>query len=358
MLVVIHAACFTAIFIATNRVKKEYLETYMIWGAAATYAGLVIWVQSILYFRRNWYEVFLIIHIVMAALFIGGAWIHVDRFGYVWFLYATVAIWCFDRAVRVARLIHFGFPKATVSLLANDTLKVVVRRPHFWPAIPGGHAFIHFLRPSCFWQSHQFTFTVSPDSDDNVVIFCKVKGGVTHGLYQYLHSHPGKTTQIRVTLEGPYGEPTHAKVYDSAVFVAGGSGIPGIYSEALDLALSRSFHESNKLIKLYWVVRDYDSLFWFYDEISALRNTNIQCTICVTRPTLYTDYDVQDEVLENTLAEQSSAEESLHQDKKLGSVDLIGVERLNSGIINKIKNGLDHVTFLEGRPSVENLVRT
>ncbi|CAH2354375.1 ferric reductase transmembrane component 4 [[Candida] railenensis] len=352
VLVMIHSVCFSVIILEKKERKRE---AYLVWGTIATLAGLIIWVQSILYLRRKWYEVFLIVHIVMAALFIGGSWIHVDELGYAWFFYATVIVWFFDRAVRVARLIHFGFPKATVSLLANETLKVVVRRPKFWPAIPGGHAFLHFMRPSCFWQSHPFTFTLSPDSDENIVMYCKVKGGVTHGLYQYLATHPGKTTQIRVSLEGPYGEPTPARVYDSAVFIAGGSGIPGIYSEVLDLA-TRAVQDSNKLLKLHWVVKDYDSLFWFYDEILALKDTNIQCTIHVTRPTMCAEPE-QEEVFSNTIPEQSSSDGSLHYDKKNDSVNFTAVDEVSAGIVGKIKYGLRHVTFLEGRPSIEKIVK-
>ena len=353
ILVTIHAACYTATFVRNKALKEDYEETYLRWGAIATVAGGIIWIQSILYLRRNWYEVFLIVHIIMAALFIGGAWIHVDELGYVWFLYATVAVWCFDRAVRVARLVHFGCPKASVTLLANETLKVIVRRPKFWPATPGGHAFLHFMRPSCFWQSHPFTFTVSPDSNENIVMYCKVKGGVTHGLYQYLTTHPGKTAQIRVSLEGPYGEPTPARVYDSAVFIAGGSGIPGIYSEVLDLA-TRTAQDSNKLLKLHWVVKDYDSLFWFYDEILALKDTNIQCTIHVTRPTLCADSE-QEETFGDDLPGQSSSDES--DEKKSESIDFSETKEINAGVVNSIRKGLSHVTFLEGRPSIENLVK-
>ncbi|CAH2354376.1 ferric reductase transmembrane component 4 [[Candida] railenensis] len=353
ILVMIHSACYSTIYVKGKTLKEEYEATYLRWGALAAVAGGIIWIQSILYLRRNWYEVFLIVHIIMAALFIGGAWIHVDELGYVWFFYATVAVWCFDRAVRVGRLIHFGCPKASVTLLANETLKVTVRRPKFWPAIPGGHAFLHFMRPSCFWQSHPFTFTVSPDSDENIVMYCKVKGGVTHGLYQYLTTHPGKTAQIRVSLEGPYGEPTPAKVYDSAVFIAGGSGIPGIYSEVLDLA-TRAVQDSNKLLKLHWVVKDYDSLFWFYDEILALKDTSIQCAIHVTRPTLCAD-SKQEETFGDVLPEQSSSDEN--DEKKSGPIDFSETKEVNAGVVSDIKKGLSHVTFLEGRPSIENLVK-
>ena len=113
--------------------------------------------------------------------------------------------------------------------MANETLKVVIPKPRHWKSVPGGHAFIHFIRPTCFWQNHPFTFVESPDGK-SILVYCKVKGGITHSLYRYLSNNPGQTASIRVGVEGPYGEPTPARYADTAVFVAGG-GIPGIYSK-------------------------------------------------------------------------------------------------------------------------------
>ena len=236
------------------------------------------------FFRRRWYEIFLFIHIVLAALWVAGAWIHVEELGYIWFVYPTVAVWCFDRAVRIGRLIVFGFPKAQVTLMANETLKVVIPKPRHWKSVPGGHAFIHFIRPTCFWQNHPFTFVESPDGK-SILVYCKVKGGITHSLYRYLSNNPGQTASIRVGVEGPYGEPTPARYADTAVFVAGGNGIPGIYSEVTDMA-SRMPKETKTVIKLYWIIREYKSLEWFRDELMELANTNIETTVYVTKPEL------------------------------------------------------------------------
>ncbi|CAH2351127.1 ferric reductase transmembrane component 4 [[Candida] railenensis] len=351
--VVIHAAVWTKIFKLDNEMSEYYALNLMVWGAVATVAGGLSWILSILYLRRNWYEIFLLVHIILAVFFVVGTWYHVIDLGYLEFLYASVAVWAFDRLVRVARLIHFGCPKAEVSLLANETLKVIVRRPKFWPAIPGGHAFVHFMRPSCFWQSHPFTFTVSPDSDENIVMYCKVKGGVTHGLYQYLNTYPGKTTQIRVSLEGPYGEPTPARAYDSAVFIAGGNGIPGVYSEVLDLAM-RATVSSKKALKLHWIVKDYNSIFWFYDEILALSNTKVQCTIHITREKNHFD---DDRISERNIDMHTSSDDSIPNEKKSQSPNFNSTDEVNANTISMFKKDLRHVSFLESRPSIENIVK-
>ncbi|KAL6450555.1 CFL1 Probable ferric reductase transmembrane component [Candida maltosa Xu316] len=280
MLVVIHAVCFSILL--SSRYASDMKETYLIWGTIATVAGGIIWVQAMLFFRRRWYEIFLFIHIVMAVLWVAGAWVHVDELGYIEFVYPTVAVWCVDRLVRIGRLIVFGFPKAEVTLLANETLRVVVPKPSYWKSVPGGHAFIHFIKPTYFWQSHPFTFVDSPDNS-HIILYCKVKGGLTHSLYRKLVNNPGQTATIRVGVEGPYGESTPAKYADTAVFIAGGNGIPGIYSEIMDIA-RRVTCETKKKLKLIWVIREYKSLEWFAEELEILKNTTIETTIYVTKP--------------------------------------------------------------------------
>ncbi|RCK65215.1 Ferric/cupric reductase transmembrane component 1 [Candida viswanathii] len=325
-LVLIHSIGYTILL--KGRYAAEAAEPYFYWGIIGTIAAGLICLQAMLYFRRRWYEIFLLIHIVMAALYVAGTWVHVDTLGYIWFVYPAVAVWCFDRLVRIGRLAVFGFPEADVTLLANDTLKVIIPKPSYWKSIPGGHAFIHFIKPTYFWQSHPFTFVDTPD-DKNIVLYCKVKGGITHSLYQLLANQPGQTAKIRVGVEGPYGEPTPARYADSAVFIAGGNGIPGIYSEVMDLG-RRVPVSTKKVIKLIWIIRDYSGLTWFHEELEALKNTSIQATLYVTRPEL-------------------SSSDNNSEDKQIESKD-------NETGAESIKSGLSHIEFRESRPSIGDIV--
>lgn len=314
----IHGVAESIRYVTYNDYPLILTETYVIWGTIALVAGCVILFQGMLYFRRKLYEVFLLIHIILAVLYVVGMWYHVLTLGYGVFAYPSFAVWMFDRLVRIGRLLIFGFPKAEVKLIADEVVKVSIPKPKYWKEIPGGHAFIHFLRPSCFWQSHPFTF-VGTENDDKIIMYCKVKGGVTHGLYKYLSVFPEKKTYIRVGLEGPYGSPTLAKGYNTAVFLAGGNGIPGLYSEVTDLA-RRSKDNIKQSLKLIWIVRDYKSLIWFYDELKSLQNTKIQTTIYITRPrtneginllskTLAYELINDEEKMKHTFGEKASSEE-------------------------------------------------
>ncbi|KAL6452287.1 CFL1 Probable ferric reductase transmembrane component [Candida maltosa Xu316] len=340
-LIIIHAAGYTKELgdFYTAELKESFLKA----GIVAAVSGGVMLMQGFLYLRRRWYEVFLIGHIVLAIMWVAGAWIHVDKLGYVYFMYPVLAVWFFDRFVRIIRLLAFGFPLAEVQLLSDETLKVSIPTSNYWKSSPGGHAFVHFLRPTSFWQSHPFTFTDSVVQDRHIVCFCKVKGGVTNGLYKYLSSRPGRTAQIRVGVEGPYGEATPAKFSDTAVFIAGGNGIPGIYNEVVQLGKNVN---SNKTIKLIWVIREMKSIYWFYEELRALRNTNIQTT----------SNAMSIELTDRKFDHKST--DSTGESKTLGSLDYKSYEPKGEfkDDFDDMKHELSHIEFRDGRPDIQEIV--
>lgn len=369
LLVVVHALCFTI------ALGEKYAETvtklFLINGIAAATAGGLIMVQGLLLLRRRWYEIFLWIHFCLAGVFVGAAWAHVTTFGYVWFYYIALAIWVLERCIRATRLLLFGAPSASVALIANETLRIVVPRRRFWKPVPGGHTFITFWRANCWWQSHPFTFATEVGDSDKVVLYCKVKSGVTRTLYNYLISHPGRKTLIRVSLEGPYGAKTAAHRYDSAVLAAGGNGIPGIYAEAMECAL---LHRRQR-IRLFWIIREYRLLYWFYKELVALRETSIQTTIYVTRPEIETyvaEFDtrlasLEDESLRAVPMDHDAWRSSqLHEAQEWRRESISArysdtyrrpsVKTPETNVLENIHAELSHIEFREGRPDIDDIV--
>lgn len=330
-LVVVHGIGYSIAFSSYYRLYMK--DTYVIWGMLATVAGGFIMVLGLMVLRRTRYEFFLITHIILSALFIAGAWIHVDDLGYVWFYYATSAVWIFDRVVRICRLIYFGGPEAQLTLYSNDTLKVVVPKPKYWKSVPGGHGFVHFLRLSCFWQSHPFCMVETEENKGFITFYCKIKGGITHGLYKHIVNQPGRTAKVRVSVEGPYGTPSKARYYDTALCIAGGSGIPGIYSEAYDLAK----RQGSQIVKLIWVIRDLQAVSCFQKELEILKGMNVKPVIYITLPK----------------TEMSKAE-SLDNEKKKDYSDLNDTASYDESI----KDSLSHVEFRCGRPDLSDLVKS
>ncbi|KAK7687409.1 hypothetical protein QCA50_009274 [Cerrena zonata] len=240
----------------------------------------------------------------MAIFFVVGVWHHAGSAdqGYIQWSYASVAIWAFDRFVRILRLISFGVKKANVTLIADETLKV--------------------------------------------------KGGMTHGLYQYLSNQPDNKAMINVMIEGPYGNRLPTRKFDTNILLAGGNGIPGLYSEISDLS------KTNSHTKLYWIIRHYKSIEWFYDELKALENLNVETIIYVTQPHVGLDGpiggfatgpigggEVDADDIDEVKNEKSDASASEDDD-------------LSNDHILQLKQNLNHIEFREGRPLVDDLVKS
>ena len=160
------------------------LQDWYRWGCVATVAGAIIFIQAISWLRVNYYETFLCIHIVMAVFFLVGTWGHIDIFDENQWTSAAIAVWVFDRFVRIVRLSFFGIRTAKATVISNETLEITVPKHNWWPTFPGAFGYVHFMRTSLFWQSHPLTFV---DTDgEHIKFFIKVKNGATKSIYKYL----------------------------------------------------------------------------------------------------------------------------------------------------------------------------
>lgn len=350
LLVFIHSVLYSAIYVKQGRYARSMKKLYIQYGILATSCGGLICFQGLLLLRRKAYEVFLVVHILLAVGWVVGAWYHLEKFGYLPIIYATIAVWAFDRFIRVARMLWFGFPKAQVTLVEDETLRVVVPKPKHWKSVPGGHAWLYFCRSWYFWQSHPFTFLESTTDDSSIVFLCKVKKGLTEKIGKKLALVPGKTFSCRVSVEGSYGESCPVSKHSSAVFLAGGNGIPGIYSEIYDLA-KRSVNNTKQMLKLVWIIREPKSFAWMFEEMEALRHTKIQTTIYITRPDLSNNEDLLS-MLSRRLETASSSEEL---DKKLEKEEYIYE---TDSLVLRLREQFPHINFETGRPSISNIVQS
>lgn len=330
--------------IGKGKYETRNKENYVRWGYVALVAMCVLCFHSLLWFRRHHYELFVLAHILLAVFFIVGGWIHVADDQLEQFYIACTAIWVFDRVVRIGRLLSFGVHEATLELKANETIKVTVPRPAYWKPFPGCYAFIHFLRPTHFWQAHPFTIVDSCAEQNTITFYLKVKGGVTHGLYRFLAKQPNQTAKVKALVEGPYGQRAAVNRYDNTVFLTGGNGIPGLYYEAMDIA--KKENTANR-VKFYWVIRHYRSIEWFYDELLKMKNTNIEPVIYVTQP----DVGLIDPFVKDS---DSASEEGEIEKKEEKKDDVIDYE--SPKYVDKLKAKLSFIEFREGRPQLDALI--
>ncbi|KAL6454245.1 LOW QUALITY PROTEIN: CFL1 Probable ferric reductase transmembrane component [Candida maltosa Xu316] len=364
LFVVLHAVTFS-IALGVDYYPLMTLP-FMIWGTVSTVAGAIIMVQATLFLRRKWYEVFLVIHIVMALLFVIGGWVHINYLGYEWWVFTAIGLWGIDRIIRVCRIIAFGFPEADITIVSDETLKIKIPRPSYWKPVAGGHIFIHFFRPDCFWESHPFTFAPSVEDENTIVLYTKVKQGVTRKLYNYLVHCPGRNAKITVGVEGPYGECCAAGKSQTAVFIAGGNGVPGMFSEVYHLAQNMG-KDSGKRIKLLWTIREYRSLNWMYEELDRLKDYDVEVSVYITKPDsdaflselstriISSKYsNIPDEF--DAITTSSIYEKHSFSDKSTIVITNISTSFNPESIKEAIRAQLYNVNFKHGRPNIKQII--
>lgn len=193
----------TISMLVTTFLKKSYaknsLTEWWRFGSVAAVAGGIIFIQSFSWLRAYNYEAFLYVHILMAIAFLIGAWRHIEYFDYGQWAYATAAVWCFDRFIRLVRIFSFGVKTAKVCIVSNETLQITVDRGSWWPFFPGAFGYLHILKTSVFWQSHPFT-VVKTDNNE-LRFYVKIKRGVTETLYKKLAS---TGTKLHLASQGRY----------------------------------------------------------------------------------------------------------------------------------------------------------
>lgn len=294
--VILHSILEFMLYKRQSKLDTEQKEPYWIWGIVATVACVIMVVVSSLWFRRKSYEIFLIMHIVLAVLVIAGSWYHIEllfsrRWGYEFWLYAACAVWFFDRGARVARILKNGMRRAEVAQVTEDIVRIDITGVR-WDATPGKHTYAYFpaLNPLRPWENHPFsiiptallkshshsldTVSSSSSSQHEATIDIEKSGATstsvptercarktnttrpqknTSGISLYVRKSTGLTktldaqTSLLTLLDGPYPNNSTAAVLrtDRLVLVAGGIGITAV--------LPFIAHHSN--ISLYWSVK-------------------------------------------------------------------------------------------------------
>ncbi|KAG7717901.1 hypothetical protein KL949_003175 [Ogataea haglerorum] len=343
--VLVHAIAMTIQSFAIGKWHTRIHASYFRHGIAAAVCCWVAMGAAVYGVRRYWYEFFLIGHIVLVTMFLWTAWLHASSQDYGKYYYACAALWCFDRAVRIARIVLFGVRTARCEILEKEgTIKLSVPYPKsYWKPFPGAHGFVYFLTPKTFWQSHPFTLIESITDKDHIHFYCKIKGGVTKIMGHRVRKHDNKVFNVRVLVEGPYGLKNPYHQFDKAVLIAGGNGIPGPFSYALDL-VSRNVKTE---VKLYWSVKEYNSLNWFKEELRQFKGTKCRPIIYVSNP----NSSIAEVDTDTTSSSGSSVEfsEEKRSEREKTTEHTLTLETL--------QQAFDFVEFRRGRINVDQLVQ-
>ncbi|KAL2065787.1 hypothetical protein VTL71DRAFT_3457 [Oculimacula yallundae] len=145
-----------------------YYERRYFWnGVLATIFMVAVLVVSVYPLRRNFYEIFLWLHIILSVLVLITMYYHVIPFShYAMYVYPCISIWLFDRLLRILRILSFN-PKfwsthATITYSAESNIvRMTVPYSTAWTKPrPGGFYYVYFLS-SRGWENHPFTLAYS-----------------------------------------------------------------------------------------------------------------------------------------------------------------------------------------------------
>ncbi|KAK9385124.1 ferric reductase NAD binding domain-containing protein [Lipomyces mesembrius] len=250
----VHGAGFTSYYIMDGGYETYYYNMYKnyanLWGIIILTLAGVIMLQAAYPFRHYWYEAFLVCHVVLH--------------GYHGYTYAALAIWMFDRFLRIVRVVLAGATThAEIYAHGNATHLIVKPSIHF-KAQPGQYAFLYVMRHK-FWESHPFSI-MDTKADGSYIFVAKAQAGMTRRLLKSAAHVPGNG-MIRVWVEGPYGKTYPIARYETVLLIAGGIGVTAVMSYALDL---KRRARSGQHILFYWTIRESESLNWVKEQLEEV----------------------------------------------------------------------------------------
>ncbi|KAI0461387.1 hypothetical protein LJB42_001056 [Komagataella kurtzmanii] len=338
---IMHSAAWT--WLERDYLPEMFADTYWKWGVVATIVCSLMVLFSFHCVRNTMYEFFLYAHIILGCLFVVGIWYHCIELGWMQWVYASIAIWAFDRLIRLVRMAYYGFPKATIQVVGEETMKVSFPKPSRWKSNPANHIFLYFGDKLRFFQSHPFTPVIY---DDKIVVYIKVKKGITKKIYEQAAKTANGQITMRVGVEGPYGHSSPLHKYDRALLVAGGNGIPGPFDHAFKLVTDKNPTIAGQKVKLVWISQSFHTIKSFLPELVLLKekcpqNKDLEVQIYLTRETPIPMYVSEDDFKDTVNKEKESVSDSF----SLLEIDNVSVDNIK-----------DFVHFSFGRPDLKSII--
>lgn len=299
---------FAAVF------QKTYTVPFLLYGFIGTIAFVFLFIQASSVLRHAWYETFKILHIIGAAVALVGTWYHLQAKGLpqLNYLYAVVALWCFDRAARMIRLAYgnlgAGGSKTLVEALPSNAIRVTITMARPWAFAPGQHAYLYFPSVS-WWQSHPFSVGWSEEAEmhdgekltmerndilgyrkTSMSYIIRARTGFTAALYKKAAACPEGRLETTCYAEGPYGGIHSMSSYGTIMLFAGGVGITQAVPWVRELVagFANGTVAARKIV-LVWIIQSPEHLEWirpWMTEILAMdrRRECLRIMLFVSRP--------------------------------------------------------------------------
>ncbi|KAK1138310.1 hypothetical protein N8T08_002859 [Aspergillus melleus] len=154
----LHAAIYLHITDSDGEHTSKSQLPVWFWGIIGTLSMVVMVPASILPIRQKFYELFLAWHVFFFLLAMVGCILHIwYRYAWQWgyenWIYMALAIWGFDRVLRILRLSRHGLLNAHISVVDDDYIKIEIRE-----IMADGHVYLYFPTLTWrVWENHPFS---------------------------------------------------------------------------------------------------------------------------------------------------------------------------------------------------------
>ncbi|KAK0489535.1 FAD-binding domain-containing protein [Armillaria luteobubalina] len=268
--------------------NHPWVQCGLLAGVSLTLLSLV----SIRPIRDAGYEVFKVVHLALACIFILSAYFHSNGLGLGYYVWPSILLWGLDRFLRALRLLVFTSKatlngNATVDVLSSHFLRLKVVKPKFLRWAPGQSVYLTIPGVSLI-QAHPFTISgvETVDSEEKLVFLIRVRNGITRRL---LHKAQD-SYKAAVFLDGPYSSPPLLRGHETVILIAGGSGVAFTLPLLLDvLRQCKAGKPPCSRVLFVWAIRDANHISWIsellHGALDGVSNIEVDIYIYITEGT-------------------------------------------------------------------------
>ncbi|GJJ08728.1 hypothetical protein Clacol_002947 [Clathrus columnatus] len=261
-------------------------EPWLRTGIAAFSAWVIIAVMFIKPFRSKYYNIFVIVHLVLALMITIGLYFHIQgAAGYQNYIVPAFVFWGFDRVTRIARVFwnNRGFSPSPIKIeiLSPNTLKLSINQWMSWKA--GQSAYLTIPKISMMpFEAHPFTISTIPtmekenNNEPNELVFIvKVRNGFTKRLYHTVSKAQELNEEflLNAFVDGPYGSPPELDMFSDIVIITGGSGISFGLPLLGEIVRNKETGRSRcSSVLLVWAVAtpDFNTFTWILESFNKI----------------------------------------------------------------------------------------